>query len=131
MKIKKTFGQSTIGGRSGSGGSFTSQSNLYYLVGGNELPYVSVDGCMHVATESISGAEAGWSQGVPAILPDGLCWLRSLDNNSFVIGCNDKDSLISYDISSQVVWAVRDGDLTYTEDDIEKTYPRYRICGAF
>lgn len=125
-KIKKSFGQQTIGGGGSGSVEVTPNSNLYYIVGGNSLTYLGANGIKHVTT-TITTAVSGYSNGSPATLPDGCGWIRSLDDNTYQIAVNDAGSYITYDIASQPVYAIQDGSIT----GASWSYPKYRIVGAF
>lgn len=132
--IRKTFGAPTISGKGGGGSSVTVQnsSNLYYIVGGNTLSYLGGQGCIKVTTP-ITTAASGYSQGTPATLPNGLCWLRPLDSsNTLVLGVNDSTSYTNQDLTTQAVYAVRTG--TITGGDLSGTnwsYAKYTIVAGF
>jgi hypothetical protein len=118
----------------GSTGGGNSKSNLYYIVGGNALTFLGAVGIKHVTT-TITTAAKNYTGGTPTTLPDGLGWIRSLDDNTYAIACNDSTSYISYDISAnQVVYAVKTGTLTGTETVGTVTttwsYDKYTICGV-
>lgn len=118
------------GGATGGAAATTASSNLYYIVSGQSLSYLGAVGCKHVTTP-ITTAASGYADGVPTTLPDGICWIRSLDDNSFKLAFNDSTSYISYDISQQPVYAVKTGVVTGGSlSGANWSYDKYTICGA-
>lgn len=126
--MKKTFGQQTIGGRGGSGSTIVSPSNLYVVVGGQSLPYIGQQGILKVTTtiESISVVVSG--NGMPSTLPDGIGWIRSLDDNSLKLTVNDSTSLYNHDLlANQAVYGIQ---TAVVEDISGNAFPIITVAGV-
>lgn len=134
MSKFKKFGTVTIGGGGGSAAAAAStpNSNLYYIVGGNTLPYLGAPGIKHVSTTiTTTGTETErLADGVPSNLPDGIGWIRSIDNGSMHLAVNDSTSYVSFDMTSQVVYAMMTGTISGGSGEDVFEYSKYTICGA-
>jgi hypothetical protein len=120
--------QGTGGG--GVGGGAFQKSDICYLIGGNQLAYLGEGGLgiTHLTTklETVTVAICA-SLGLPSILPNGLGWAKSIDDNSFKLIINDNRSLCQYDlISNQHVFAGANVNITGAAGVV---YPARLVAG--
>lgn len=106
----------------------TFSSGMFQIIGGNSLAYLPGSVGITKVNTLISVIPAGYSNGSPSTLIDGVGWARSMDDDSFCLVVNDSLGLLSHDIlMGTPVFAVQRATI---DDDAGGTYRVYRVTGT-